>query len=160
MFRDYFANMEMVLLWQSFNVISFKRFISFTRRFQSSRKILWSFQLSKSRIPCSCPDGPVKLPDALLCREDSDSSACICPDIRATPSKRSLEFEKNLDSFANTDCERHLATVWTLQQHRPDAALIRKCIKCVMERRLQSSLSRHSQPPSGRHLKKSELVSI
>jgi len=43
------------------------------RQFQSSRKILRSFQLSKSRITCSHLDGPVKRPDALLCLEDFDS---------------------------------------------------------------------------------------
>jgi hypothetical protein len=46
------------------------------RQFQSSRKILWSFQLSRSRIPYSHPDGPVKRLDALLYLEDSDSLAC------------------------------------------------------------------------------------
>jgi hypothetical protein len=90
-FRVYFSNMEMALLWQdSASQVS-------RRQFQSSRKILRSFQLSKSQIPCSCLDGPMKCPDTLLCREDSDSSACISLDIRATPSGRSSVFKKNPD---------------------------------------------------------------
>jgi hypothetical protein len=35
--------------------------------------------------------------DALLCREDSDSSAYIRPDVKVTPSERSSVFEKKLD---------------------------------------------------------------
>jgi hypothetical protein len=58
------------------------------RQFQSSRKILQSFQLSKSRIPCSHLDSPVKHLDALLCLEDSVS-------LSLHPSGRSLVFKKN-----------------------------------------------------------------
>jgi hypothetical protein len=75
------------------------------RQFQSSRKILRSFQLSKSQIPCSRLNGQVKRLDALLCQEDSDSSACIRLDVRATPSGRSLEFEKNPKSFTDANWE-------------------------------------------------------
>jgi hypothetical protein len=39
----------------------------------------------------------MKHPNALLCREDSDSSACIRPDVKATPPGHSLVFEKNPD---------------------------------------------------------------
>jgi len=62
-------------------------------------------------------------------------------------------------SFADSDQERQLATVRTLGKHCPDAALIRKCEKCVMERWLHSSPSWRSQPLSGRRLEKSETLS-
>lgn len=39
-------------------------------------------------------------------------------------------------SVAHADRERQLATVRTLGQHRSDAALIKKCVKRIMERRL------------------------
>jgi hypothetical protein len=67
------------------------------RQFKSSRKILQSFQLSKSQILCSLPDGPVKRLDALLCREDSNSSTCIRPDVKSTPSGRSSVLKNNPD---------------------------------------------------------------
>jgi hypothetical protein len=102
LFRDYFSNMERVLLWKVSVLLASRR------QFQSSRKILWSFQLSKSQIPCSRPNGPMNLLDALLCREDSDSSVCILLDIRATPFGRSSVFEKNPESFSNTNWEDSL----------------------------------------------------
>jgi len=45
---------------------------------------------TKSWIPCSHPVGPVKRPNTLLCREDSDSLACIHLDVRATLFERRL----------------------------------------------------------------------
>jgi len=92
----------MALLWQ----VSVSQ--ASKKQFQSSTKILRSFQLSKSRIPCSRLDSLVKCPEALLCQEDSDSSMCIRPDVRATPSVRSSEFEKNPKSFADADWEDSL----------------------------------------------------
>jgi hypothetical protein len=58
-----------------------------------TRKILQSFQLSKSQIPCSHRDGSVKPPNALLCREDSDISACIHLDVKETCSDTALIME-------------------------------------------------------------------
>jgi hypothetical protein len=115
------------------------------RQFQSSKKILRSFQLSKSWIFCFGLDNPVKRPNALLCREDSDSSACIRPNVRATPSGRSSVFEKNPNFLYRHGLGRQLATIQTLGQHRPDVALIRKRMKCVMERQCQSSPPREIQ---------------
>lgn len=74
-------------------------------------KILRSFQLNKSWIPCSRLDGLVKRPDALLSREDFDSLACIRPDVRATLSGCSSMLEKNLDFLCKhgsgkTTCNR------------------------------------------------------
>jgi hypothetical protein len=132
--------MEIALLWQvSVSQVS-------RRQFQSFRKILWNFKLSKRRIPCSHQD-------ALLCREDSDSSACICPDIRATPFGRSSVFKKNLDFLCRCGLGRQLATIRMLGQYRPNATLIWKRVKRFMKRRLHSS-------PSGRCLDKSESVAI
>jgi len=53
-------------------------------------------------------------------------------------------------SFTDTDREKQLATVLMLGQHSSDAALIRKCVKHVMEKKLHSSSSEHSMPQSGR----------
>jgi len=66
------------------------------RQFQSSRKILRSFQLSKSLIPYSRPDGIVKRPDALQCLEDFVSSALHPFGLQGSTSVCSLVFEKNL----------------------------------------------------------------
>jgi hypothetical protein len=123
------------------------------RQFQSSSKILWSFQLSKSWIPCSHLDDPVKHLDALLCQEDSDSLACIRTNVKATPSDRSLVFEKNSDFLC-----RHGSGKTTC--NCLDAALIWKCVKRIMEMQLHSSSSRRSKPPFGRCLEKSESVAI
>jgi hypothetical protein len=122
----------------SFNVTSFK--------------ILRSFQLSKSRIPCSRLDGLVKLPDALLCREDSDSLACIRLHDRATPFGRSSVFEKNLESFTDTDWEDSL---------QPSGrGLNKETREACYGRRLHSSPSGRFMPPSRRRLEKSKSDSI
>jgi hypothetical protein len=52
------------------------------------------------------------------------------------------------------------ATVHTLGQHRPDAALFRKAFQCIMENRLHSSLSGRPQLASKRRLEKTESKSI
>jgi len=117
------------------------------RQFQSSRKILRNFQLSKSQIPCSQPNGTVKHPNVLLCQEDSASLASIRPDDRATSSGRSLVFK-------NTDWKDSLQIrIGKIACNRPNTALIRKRVKHIMERRLHSS-------PSRRGLEKSEPDSI
>jgi hypothetical protein len=146
--------MERVLLWQV-SVSQASR-----RQFQNFRKFLWSFQLSKSRIHCFHPDSLVKRPDALLCREDSDSSVCIRPDVRATRPDTFQCSRRIQISFADTDRERQLAIIWTLEQHCPDASLIRKHVKRVMERWLHSSPSERSLLPSRPRLEKSESVAI
>jgi len=56
----------------------------------------------------------MKCPDALLCREDSDSSACIRPDVRATPTGCYSVFEKNPDFL----CRHRLGKIAC---NRPDA---------------------------------------
>jgi hypothetical protein len=75
----------------SFSVTSFKKAIS-------------EFKENSTQ----CLNDPVKRPDAILCREYSDSPACIRPDVRITPSGRSSVFEKNPDSFADLDWEDNL----------------------------------------------------
>jgi hypothetical protein len=67
-----------------------------------------SFQLSKSWIPCSRPEGLEKCPDALLCREDFASSACIHPDDWATSFECFLVFKNNPESFKDKDWEDSL----------------------------------------------------
>jgi hypothetical protein len=56
-------------------------------------------------------------------------------------------------------CSRS-ATIWTLGQQRPDAALLWYCMKRIMESRLHNCPSRQSQLASGRHLEKSKTNSI
>jgi len=56
-------------------------------------------------------------------------------------------------------CSRS-ATVRTLGQHCPDAALFRKENQHFMENRLHSSPSGRPQLPSGRRLEKIDLDSI
>jgi hypothetical protein len=72
---------------------------------------------------------------------------------RQQPSGRSSVFEKNPDFLC-----RHGSGKTTC--NRPDSALIRKHVKRIMERRLHSSPSEPSMPPSGRRLEKSKSVSI
>jgi hypothetical protein len=74
-------------------------------------------------------------------------------DNRATPSGRSSVFKKNPDFLC-----RHGSGKTTY--NRPDLALIRKHMKCIMERWLHSSLSGHSMPPSRHRQEKSESVAI
>jgi hypothetical protein len=57
------------------------------------------------------------------------------------------------------ELERQLATVWTLGQHLPDAVLIRKRVKRVMEVGY-NLLSGRSMLTSKRRLEKSESVLI
>jgi hypothetical protein len=87
------------------------------------------------------------------CVEDSDSSACIRPDVSATPSGHSSVFEKNPDflwrhELGKTACNRLDARAILY-----GFALIRKRMKRIMERRLHNS-------PSGCRLEKSESVAI
>jgi hypothetical protein len=87
-------------------------------------------------------------------------STCICPDDRATLSRHKLVFENNLNSFANTDWWRQLATLWTLGHYHLDAkdrSLIRKYVKCVIEVGC-SFLSGHPMSRSGCHSENSESV--
>jgi hypothetical protein len=94
----------------------------------------------------------VKLPDALLCREDSDSLACIHPDDRATPFGRSSVFEKNLESFTDTD--------WEDNFQLSGRGLNKETREVRYGRRLHSSPSGRFMPPSRRRLEKSESDSI
>jgi hypothetical protein len=65
------------------------------RQFQSSRKILRSFQLRKSQIPYSRPDGIVKRSDALQCLEDFINSALHPFRLQGSTFVCSSVFEKN-----------------------------------------------------------------
>jgi hypothetical protein len=153
-FRVYFSNIKRALLWQvSVSQVS-------RRQFHSSRKILQSFQLSKSRIPCSRPDGPVKRLDVLLCREDSNSSACIRPDLRATPSGRSSVFKKNpkflyrhgsKKTACNCPDARATSSGSDLNEETHEARY-GKAVAQFTIRMLYASI--------GRHLEKFELVAI
>jgi hypothetical protein len=75
----------------SFSVTSFKKAIS---EFQEDSVKFPTQQ--KSNPLFSHLDGPVNRLDALLCREDFDSSPCIRPDVKATR-PNTLQCSKNLD---------------------------------------------------------------
>jgi hypothetical protein len=64
-------------------------------QFQSFRKILRSFQLSKSRIPCSHLNGLVKHLGALLSREDSNKLSVASVRTSGNTSRSSSVFKKN-----------------------------------------------------------------
>jgi hypothetical protein len=98
----------MTLLWQV-SVSQASR-----RQFQSSRKILQSFQLSKSRISCSPLTVQWSIRTPSYVEKILTSSACIHLDDRATSSGHSLVFEKNPDLLCRhgsgkTACNRPYA---------------------------------------------------
>jgi hypothetical protein len=126
--------MERALIWQV-SVSQASR-----KQLQSSRKILHNFQLSKSRTPCFCPDGPETRPNAHLCREDSTQLSMHSSGRQGNTIRTLVSVREESEILCRHGLGRQFAAVRTLGQHRPDVALIRKRMKCVMERLLQFTL--------------------
>jgi len=87
--------------------------------FRSSKKIMHSWQLSKSRIPCFRPDDTVIASGRPpVSRRFWQVQRCICLDVRATHPD-TLQCSRRIKFFfTDTDWERQLAIVRTLGQHR------------------------------------------
>jgi hypothetical protein len=71
-----------------------------------SERLCKVFQLSKSRNPCFRPDGPEKCLDALLCREDSISSALHLLERQGNTSRYYSMFEENPDFLCKHGSEK------------------------------------------------------
>jgi hypothetical protein len=124
-------NQEKCLNMTSFSVISIEKAIS---EFQEDFAQLTTHQKSD---PCFRLRGLGKRSDALLCWEDSAPLSIHPFEWQGNIVQMLLSVREESEILYRHELGRQFATVQTIRQHRPDAALIRKRIKHVMERQLQ-----------------------
>jgi len=103
-----FLKIERVLLWQ----VQYHKHQE--GNFRSFGKILCSWQLNKSRIPCFRMDGPGMHPDDLQCLKYSDKFSIAFVQTSGQHVRTLFSVRERFQfSFAYTDRERQLATVRT-----------------------------------------------